>query len=123
MARIIALIYNSWSLYAGLAILSRHTEAATSRPLMLHGIARRTSHNNRTTLTLTMTSNHAQAGAVRKALEAVSQLLQRVAQTAEQLTVSARWRQLLRFIFRDWLKTRAPDPPWLLSMGLTDSRI
>ncbi len=121
MARIIALIYNWWSLYSRLAIPNRHTEATTSRPLMLHGIARQTRHSNQTTLTLT--SNHAQASAVRAALEAVSQLLQRLEQTAERLTVNQRWRQLLRFIFRDWLKTRSPDPPSLPSLAVANCRI
>lgn len=121
MARIIALIYNWWSLYSRLAIPNRHTEATTSRPLMLHGIARQTQHSNQTTLTLT--SNHAQAGVIRSALEAVSQLLQRLAQTAEQFTVNQRWRHLLRFIFRDWLQTRSADPPGLPSLALANCRI
>lgn len=121
MARIIALIYNWWSLYSRLAIPNRHTEATTSRPLMLHGIARQTRHSHQTTLTLT--SNHAQAGAVRKALEAVSQLLQRLEQTAEQLSIGQRWRRLLRFIFRDWLRSRSPDPTLLPSMALANCRI
>ncbi|HID48122.1 MAG TPA: hypothetical protein EYP40_00645 [Chromatiales bacterium] len=89
----------------------RHTEATTSRPLLLHGIARQTRHGNQTTLTIT--SNHAQARAIRQALEAVSQLLQRLRQTAEQFTVRQRWRQLLRFIFRDWLSNQPPDPAFL----------
>lgn len=121
MARVIALIYNWWSLYSRLAIPNRHTEATTSRPLMLHGIARQTRHSNQTTLTLT--SNHAQASAVQRALEAVSQLLQRLERTAEQLIVNQRWRQLLRFIFRDWLKSRSPDPPLLHSLALANCRI
>ena len=108
MARITALIYNWWSLFTRLAIPNRHTEATTSRPLLLHGIARQTRHGNQTTVTIT--SNHAKAPAVRQALEAVSTLLQRLAQTAERLSLQQRWRQLLRFIFRDWLKTQAPEP-------------
>jgi hypothetical protein len=98
---VIAVIYNWWSLYTRLAIPNRHTEATTSRPLLLHGIARQTSHGNQTTLRLT--SMHAQAPAVRRALEAVSLLLQRLRQTTEQLTDKQRWSALLRFIFRDWL--------------------
>jgi hypothetical protein len=111
LARIVALIYNWWSLFARLAIPKRHTEATTSRPLLLHGIARQTRHGNQTTLTIT--SSHAQAQAIRTALEAVSQLLQRLRQTAEQLTVKQRWRHLLRFIFRDWLRNQPPHPLFL----------
>lgn len=108
MARIVALIYNWWSLFTRLAIPNRHTEATTTRPLLLHGIGRQTKHSNQTTLTIT--SNHAQAGPVRQALESVSLLLQRLAASAEQFTLDQRWRRLLRFIFRDWLKKRPRDP-------------
>ena len=121
LARIVALIYNWWSLFTRLAIPNRHTEATTSRPLLLHGIARQTRHGNQTTLTIT--SNHAQAQAIRQALEAVSQLLQRLRQTAEQLTAKQRWRQLLRFIFRDWLKNQSPDPLFLPLPMLHNCRI
>ncbi len=121
LARIVALIYNWWSLFTRLAIPNRHTEATTSRPLLLHGVGRQTTHSNQTTLTIT--SNHAQAGPIRRALEGVSQLLQTLAHTAEQFTVEQRWRWLLRFIFRDWLKARPPDPPFLPLTALANCRI
>lgn len=108
LARIVALVYNWWSLFTRLAIPNRHTEATTTRPLLLHGIARQTRHGSQTTLTIT--SSHAQAQRIQGALEAVSQLLQRLRLTAQQLTPMQRWRHLLRFIFRDWLKNRSPDP-------------
>ena len=101
LARTIAVIYNWWTLFTRLAIPNRHTEARTSRPLLLNGVARQTTHGNQTTLTIT--SMHAQASAVRRALEAVSTFLQRVRQTAEQFTSPGRWPAVLRFIFRDWL--------------------
>ena len=101
VARIIGLIYNGWSLYTRLAIPNRHTEATTSRPLLLHGVARQTQHANQSTLTIT--SLHAHAAKVRRALEAVSQFLQRVRETAEPLPPANRWRAVLRFSFRDWL--------------------
>jgi hypothetical protein len=101
LARTIAVIYNWWTLFTRLAIPNRHTEARTSRPLLLNGVARQTTHGNQTTLTIT--SMHAQAPAVRRALEAVSTFLQRLRQTAEQFTSPGRWPAVLRFIFRDWL--------------------
>ena len=121
LARIVALIYNWWSLFTRLAIPNRHTEATTSRPLLLHGIGRQTTHGNQTTLTIT--SNHAQREPIRRALEDVSHLLQRLVQTAEQFTVTQRWRWLLRFIFRDWLRTYAPDPTFLPLAALANCRI
>ena len=121
LARIVALIYNWWSLFTRLAIPKRHTEATTSRPLLLHGVGRQTTHGNQTTLTIT--SQHAQAEPIRRALESVSHLLQRLGQTAEQFTVKQRWRWLLRFIFRDWLKTSSPDPVFLPLTALANCRI
>ncbi len=121
LARIVALIYNWWSLFTRLAIPKRHTEATTSRPLLLHGIARQTKHSNQTPLTIT--SNHAQAGPIRRALESVSQFLQRLAASAEQFTVDQRWRWLLRFIFRDWLGKRSSDPKRLPLIAIANCRI
>lgn len=108
LARINGLIYNWWSLYTRLAIPNRHTEAATSRPLLLHGVARQTQHANQSTLTIT--SFHAHAPKIRQALAAVNQFLQRVRQTAEQLSPTDRWRAVLRFIFREWLKYPGASP-------------
>ncbi len=121
VARIVALIYNWWSLFTRLAIPNRHTEATTSRPLLLQGIGRQTTHANQTTLTIT--SNHAEAGAIRQALETVSTLLQRLASTAEQYTLHQRWCWLLRFIFRDWLKARVPETGFLPPTVLVNCRI
>jgi ribosomal protein L37AE/L43A len=51
-----------------------------------------------------------------------SHLLQRFAQTAERLTPKQRWGRLLRFIFRDWLKTRSPDPLFLPLTNLANGQ-
>ena len=37
-------VYNWWSLFGRLADPDRRMEAITSRPLLLHGVARRTRH-------------------------------------------------------------------------------
>ncbi len=103
MAGVIALVYNWWGLFTRLASGAKG-EAITTRPLLLHGIARRTRHGRRTTLTIT--SSHAKAKQVRRALEAASGFLQRVAATAEQLGSISRWRLILSWIFRDFLDGR-----------------
>jgi hypothetical protein len=116
LARTIAVIYNWWTLFTRLAIPNRHTEAMTSRPLLLNGVARQTTHSNQATLTIT--SMHAQAPAVCRALEAVSTFLQRIRRTAEQFTSPECWRAVLRFIFRDWLHNSGdpgPHPAFLPS--------
>ena len=59
MAGVIALIYDGWGLFTRLAAGGKG-EAITTRPLRLHGIARRTRHGRQTTLTIT--SSHAKAG-------------------------------------------------------------
>ena len=53
MARIIALIYNWWLLFSRLITPKKHTEALTSRPLLLHAVGKQTQHANRKTLVIT----------------------------------------------------------------------
>jgi len=103
MAGVIALVYNWWGLFTRLAAGAKG-EAITTRPLLLHGIARRTRHSRQTTLTITR--SHAKAKQVRRALEAASGFLKRVTATAEQLGSISRWRLILSWIFRDFLDGR-----------------
>ena len=103
MAGVIALAYNWWGLFTRLTAGGKG-EAITTRPLLLHGIARRTRHSPQTTLTIT--SSHAKARQVRRALETASGFLKRVARTAEQLGSFSRWRLILSWIFRDFLAGR-----------------
>jgi hypothetical protein len=114
LARTIAVIYNWWTLFTRLAIPNRHTEAITSRPLLLNGVARQTVHSNQ--MTLTMTSMHAQAPAISRVLQAVSTFLRRVRTTAEQFTSADRWRAVLRFIYRDWLGSSGGPQPEFASL-------
>jgi hypothetical protein len=102
MARITALIYNWWTIFMRLGIADRHAEAITSRPLALHGIARRTRHSNQTTVEVT--STHSKAQVIAEALTAVSGVLKRIKETAEQLTQAVRWRLILSAAFRQFLR-------------------
>ena len=52
-ARIIALVYNWWSLFTRLADPKKHREAITSRPLLLYGVGRKTTHAGQTKITIT----------------------------------------------------------------------
>ena len=101
MARIIALIYNWWTLYTRLVTPDKHAEAITSRPLMLHGIARQTRHSNQTTVTIT--STHAQCSPIAKAVGAVSRFLNWIKANAEQLTQRERWKLILSRAFDKYL--------------------
>ena len=106
MARIVALVFNWWSLYVRLALPGRHTEATSSRPALVYGIARQTRHSNQTTLTIT--SNHGKAKSIERILTSVGQFLNRFAASAEQLTQKQRWASLLRIIFREFYAEPAP---------------
>ena len=84
MARLIALIYNWWSLFVRLADPDRHREAITSWPLLLHGVARQTRHGGQTRLTVT--SHHGRREAVAAALRRIAGFFRVLAQSAEQLS-------------------------------------
>lgn len=102
MARITALIYNWWTIFMRLGIPDKHAEAVTSRPLALHGIARRTRHANQTTVEIT--STHAKASLITRALTRVSRFLNQIKVNAEQLTQPGRWRLILSEAFRVFLR-------------------
>ena len=112
MAGVIALVYNGWGLFTRLTAAGKG-EAITTRPLLLHGLARRTRHGRRTTLTIT--SSHAKARQRRTALETASGFLKRLAATAEQLGSPTRWRLILSWIFRDFLDGRVAGTDFRLA--------
>ncbi len=101
MARITAMIHNWWTIFMRLGIPDKHSEAITSRPLALHGIARRTRHSNQTTVEVT--STHAKASMIAEVLSKVSGFLKRVRATAEQLTQVEQWKLILSAAFRSFL--------------------
>lgn len=100
MGRIIALVYNWWTIFMRLGIPDKHAEAITSRPLALHGIARQTRHGNQTTVEIT--STHAKASQITEILSKVSGFLKRVKVSAEQLTQGERWKLILSAAFRQF---------------------
>ena len=112
MARLIALTYNWWSLFVRLADPDHHREAITSRPLLLHGIARRTQHAGQTRLTVT--SSHGRRGAVVAALRRITGFFQTLLTSAEQLSAEDRWRRILAEALKKYLRGRQPDrQPWI----------
>ena len=113
MARIIALVYDWWSLFVGLAIPDRHAEAITSRPLLLHGVARQTQHGGQTTLTIS--STHSQAQSIQRALASLAGFLSEVRATARQLSWQTRWRTILSRVFIRFLQGRQLAAPKLLA--------
>ncbi len=102
MARITALVYNGWTIFMRLGIPDKHAEAITSRPLALHGIARRIRHSNQTTVEVT--STHSKARVIAQALSKVSAFLKRIKETAERLSKAERWRPILSAAFQHFLR-------------------
>jgi hypothetical protein len=104
MARLMALVYNWWSLFTRLAIPEKHAEAITSRPLLLNAVGKQTTHGGQTTVTLT--SLHAKAPQMQVALRTISSFLATIRNAAEQLTYPQRWLLILSRIFRLFLRGR-----------------
>jgi hypothetical protein len=106
VSRLVALVYNWWSLFVRLARPEKHSEAITSRPLLLHGVAKQTTHAGQTTITIS--SSHAKSHIVQSALQALSGFLARLKSNAEQLNVGARMRLITRQAFRFFLDRMPP---------------
>jgi len=114
MARIVALVFNWWSLFTRIGSGDKHGEAITTRPLLMHGIARQTTHAQQRQLSVS--SLHAKAKQVANLLSAISGWLRVFQTNAEQLAREARWPKLLRLIFRHFI----PDDG---SIGPPDSAL
>ena len=109
MARITALTYNWWSLFVRLADPRQHTEAITSRPLLLHAPARLTRHGGQTRLTIS--HPHAEAAWVESACREIAAFFKMLRQTAEQLTPLQRWYRVLSRALVRYLNGRELHPP------------
>jgi hypothetical protein len=109
MARTIALVYDWWTLFVRLADPDRHLEAITSRPLLLHGIAKQTRHAGRTTLTIS--SMHAKADKARQAFARIAAFFAELRATAEQLPAAHRWRLILSRALVKYLRGQQLSPP------------
>jgi hypothetical protein len=96
-ARLVALIYNWWSLFVGLIEPKKHAEAITSRPQLLHGVGRVTQSGRQTTVTVT--STHAKAGRIEERQNWVGRFLAKLKEAAEQLTRAEIWRLILSQVF------------------------
>src|SRR5579872_4886127 len=117
MGRIIALIYNWWTIFMRLGIPDKHAEAITSRPLALQGIARQTRHGSQTTVEIT--SLHSKGELIGAVLNKVSAFLKRVKTSAEQLAQGERWALILSAAFRNFLGGKALGSPGRLADAIS----
>ena len=116
MARITALVYNWWSLFVRLMDPNQHTEAITSRPLMLHAIGQQTRHAGQTRVTIT--STHAEAAKVMVGYRKIAAFFKQLRATAEQLTSLQRWCRILSLALVKYLRGQPlHPPPYLLDLA------
>jgi len=108
MARMVALVYNWWTLFVRLAQPHKHFEAISSRPLLLHGVATQTQHAGQTHLTIT--SLHAKQSAIQAVLTSLAGFLSTLKATAEQWTDAERLRAILARAFAKFMFPTAGPP-------------
>ncbi len=96
-SRLIAQIYNWWSLYARLVDRERHREAETTQPELLEGVAHQTRHAGQTRISVN--HNHAKGNKIKTQLAEASAFSQRLLTSAEQLSNAQRWERILIRIF------------------------
>lgn len=106
ISRLVALVYNWWSLYTRLLNPDKRHEAITSRPLMLESVGRKTSHAGQTTVTIT--SSHAKATVIQTAMRELAAFFKELARTAEQLGIAERIALIAKRAYRKMLPILNP---------------
>lgn len=112
MARIIALIYNWWTLFVRLIEPDHHLEAITSRPLLLHAVGKQIEHAGHKIIQVT--SSHAKFKKVQSAIKSLSTFFKTLKPSAEQLSMKERMRRVINRAFEKFIKPALNGPPILL---------
>ena len=115
MAQVIALIYNWWTLFVRLINPNKHTEALTSRPLLLHAVGKQSTHANQKLLVIS--STHGESKRIQERLSKLSVFFKKLQSSAEQLTSIERWYRILSAAFVKYLKGRVLKPPDLIDQA------
>jgi hypothetical protein len=105
MARMVALVYNWWTLFVRLAQPHKHFEAIS---ILLHGVATHTQHAGQTRLTIT--SLHAKQSAIQAVLTSLAGFLRTLKATAEQWTDAERFQAILTRAFAKFMLATAGSP-------------
>ncbi len=113
IARMIALVYNWWSLFVRLVEAEKHYEAIVSKPLLLHGVGKQTQHAGKTTLTIT--SSHGRESYVKAAYTRVCAFFDELKAIAPQLTPLQYWYRILSEAMKKYLKSAVLKPPDLIN--------
>jgi hypothetical protein len=112
MARIIALIYNWWTLFVRLIEPNYHVEAITSRPLLLHAVGKQIQHAGQKIIQVS--SAHAKFEKVELPLAKLSQFFKTLKPSAEQLTMKERMQRVLHRAFKKFIHPKDDWSPNLL---------
>ncbi len=107
-ARAVALVYNWWSWYVRLANPKSRMEAKTSRPKLLSGLGKLTSHARVNKIVLVLT--HEAATHIKTMLANVRAGIEHIRSAAPQLTGAQRWYALARYI-ADKILAFVPNTP------------
>lgn len=108
VARLIAIVYNWWNVFARLACPDQHMEAATSRPLLLQSVARLVESGRQKKIRIS--STHACSDKIRTVMTRIAGFFNKLCSTAEQLTAEERWVLILSVAFVKWLRGRVLKP-------------
>ena len=111
ISRIIALIYNWWTLYARLIEPKRHMEAVTSRPLLLSGVSKLTQSGRQQKLSVSLF--HHCKEKIKQALYTLQPLFDRLKQSAPQLNRQQSWKVIIEHIIAAMMIKRTRDIPKL----------
>jgi hypothetical protein len=112
MARSIRLIYNWWTLFVRLINPKKHTEAITSRPLLLHAVGKQTQHANQTLLAVS--SGHGKYKHIHMCLARLAGFFKTLQANTEQLSAIDKWYRILSLAFVKYLHGRILIPPDLV---------
>jgi hypothetical protein len=112
MAKIIALIYNWWTLFVRLITPGHHVEAITSRPLLLHAVGKQIKHAGHKIIQVN--SNHAKFKKVQGALISLSDFFKTLKPCAEQLSMREKMKRVLHRAFEKFIGELPNAPPKLL---------
>ena len=109
MARLNAVVYNWWNVFARLAQPAEHMEALTSRPELLYVIIMLVVHGGKKTLRAC--SQHENAASIRRAFGRLHRAFAAIDAIAEQLGRSGVWRLQLSLAFYAWLRGKVLKMP------------
>lgn len=112
MAKMIALVYNWWTLFVRLVSPDQHLEAVTSRPLLLNAVGKQTKHAGHKRLHIS--SSHGKFKKVQYAFIYLSDFFKTLKPCAEQLSWQEKLKRIIYRAFKKFLGELPHGPPNLL---------